>query len=67
MQMLENNQRPDKPERCLPFVYEVMLHWSWRYIYVCACVHVCMSVSGLGSITFAVKGQLQLLHSIKYN
>ena len=33
MQMLENNQRLDRPDRCPQSVYEVMLRcWSWRYV-----------------------------------
>ena len=31
MQMLEGNERLDRPEKCPPPVYEVMLRcWSWR-------------------------------------
>ena len=33
MQMLENSQRLDRPDRCPQSVYEVMLRcWSWRYV-----------------------------------
>ena len=43
MQMLENNQRLDCPEKCPQSVYEVMLRcWSWRYVHVCVyCVYDC--------------------------
>ena len=50
--MLENNQRLDKPKRCPPSVYEVMLRcWSWGYVCLLICFCVCvLGAAGIVSL-----------------